>query len=159
MWDDFNSWGDKIYKLLKYYNRVVIPFYIMFCLILNWCVVILICFLKNLSLIVLWRFFVMRWNRSDDFLKLNVNVFYLVSYYACKVEDILCTSRFMVPPPIIFILLFEVWLMGNLKSRYLHYKVSVNQFCDQEAIGLNPVISDLSVSCFYFRGGCGNEWK
>ena len=52
IWGDFASQDDEIYKLLTYYNRVVITLYIMFFLILNYFGVIVIYFLDNLNIII-----------------------------------------------------------------------------------------------------------
>ena len=57
----------------------------------------------------------------------------------------------MVTPNITFIFLSEVWLMENVKSRYLHHEVAGYHFCGQSVTSLNPVTSKLSVYCCYFE--------
>ena len=95
MWGVFTSQDYEIYWFLTYYNRSTIPLYIVFFLILHCFRVIVIYLLDNLRIIIQWEFFVMCWNRSDDFL-LNVNVFDLGYHYCRKCVSTRCVSSFVV---------------------------------------------------------------
>ena len=57
----------------------------------------------------------MFWNRNDDFILSNFDVFDLVSHSACKDVATLCESSIMVAPPITSILLGLGWLVTNVK--------------------------------------------
>ena len=41
--------------------------------------------------------------------------------------------------------------MGNVKSRYLRYAVSGDQFCGWEVSDLNPLTYNFDSSCSYFE--------
>ena len=42
---------------------------------------------------------------------------------------------------------YALWLMGDIKIRYLHHEVSGDNFSVKSVIGLNPVTSEFSVFC------------
>ena len=85
------------------------------------------------------------------FFLLGVNVFGLGFRSSHKDAATLCAYSCMVLPPTTSILLSAVWLVVNVKSRYLCQEVAFNQFFGRAVIGINPVTSELSVSCCYFE--------
>ena len=82
---------------------------------------------------------------------LNVNVYDLISHFPHKVATTFFVSGYTVAPPTISVCLHAEYFMGNFKSRYLQYEVTIYQFCVQVVTLFNPVTSDVPVSCYYFE--------
>ena len=84
---------------------------------------------------------------SDEFILLHVSVSDLGYISSCKSLATLFEYICKFAPPITPICLHEGWMMNNLKIRYLHHDVTVNQFCGRAVTGLNPITSLFYVSC------------
>ena len=101
----------------------------------------------------------MCWNISDGFILLDENGFGFESYYYCKVEATVYVSSCMITPLIKSIFASVVWLVGNVKSRYLCHEVAT------ESVLLSGSDRDkrcyLSISCllFLFWAVRENKWK
>ena len=65
---------------------------------------------------------------SDESILLNVNMSEHGSHSTQKVAFILCASGFTVTPPITSICLCAVFLMENMKIRYLSHEVAGDKF-------------------------------
>ena len=154
MWGNFTSQDDKIYKLFTSYNRVEIPFYIMF-------------FLSQTSLGYCDLFpgesqynHLMR--NFRDVLK-DPWWIYLVEYW-CLWHWLSLFLQLCIHPVLIYPhgrtyhhIHFPTCSMVivNMKIRYLRHGVASGQFFVLVVTGLNHVTSEFSFSCFY----SGWMWK
>ena len=62
-----------------------------------------------------------------------------------------CSSDSYVSYHITSFLLSALWLTGSVKIRYLRHEVAANWLCGRAVTGINPIISEFSVACWYFE--------
>ena len=86
-----------------------------------------------------------------EFIVLNVDVYDLGYNYACKDAATLFISSCTVEHPITSIFPCIGFAIVSLQSRYLKYELFDDQFCGWEVTALDPITSDLSISCYYIE--------
>ena len=110
---------------------------------------IVICFLGSHHKSLYDNFYDVLKENKHEFITLNVNFAGLGFHSSHKGAGKLYASGGTVAPPITSVCLHAGWLMGNVKSCYLIYKVSGDQFFGWTVTGINSGTSDFSVSLLY----------